>query len=243
MSDTLKSWSIEKVTRLISGLLKKKHGNARVFSCTCATAAATARKDVTCEECEELKNGDIFIIEFTNAQTYNGAPTLQINSLGAKNIRRITGTNAGRYEWSTGETLTFRYNGSHFIISNAGLATTTYYGRTKLYTGAASTSAALALTPASLNTFANETVCPYYSTSKTYEVGDKVRYGNYIYQCINAIPTAQAWTAANWEIAPTLQEQITDLTGADILGMSVSKLVSATSPSIVGMTCEQLIRQ
>lgn len=223
MSDTLKSWSIEKVTRLITGLLKKKHGNARVFSCTCATAAATQQKDVTCEECEELKDGDVFIIQFTNAQTYNGAPTLQINSLGSKNIRRITGTNAGRHEWSAGETITFRYNGTHFIISNGAFATTTNYGRTKLYTGSASTSEEFALTPASLNNFANSSICPYYSASKTYKIGDKIRYGDYVYECINDIPSAQAWTAANWKVAPTLQEQITK---NDITQMTVNQILS-----------------
>lgn len=188
--------------------IRNDNGNARIFSCVCDTAGGYAIKRVDCEECDELREGDIFIIEFLAAQTYNGAATLQINDFGAKNIRRIHGTNISRYEWSAGETLTFRYNGTHFIISNAGLATTTYYGRTKLYTGAASTSTALALTPASLNSFANGTACPYYSASKTYEVGDKVRYGNYIYQCVNAIPTAQSWTAANWEVGPTLQEQV-----------------------------------
>lgn len=54
-------------------------------------------------------------------------------------------------------------------------------------------------------------ICPYYSTSETYAVGDKVRYNDNIYECITAIPTAENWTAAHWKIAPTLQEQMTVL--------------------------------
>ena len=131
------------------------HGNARIFSADCSTAAATQRKDVTIAECTELIAGDVFVITFTNAQTYNGAPTMQINSLGAKNIRRLTGTNAGRYEWNNGEVVVFKWTGTYFVITTGGFATTTYYGRAKLYTGANSGSTSLALTPVSLYTMAN----------------------------------------------------------------------------------------
>ena len=211
MSETKRTWTIEKVTQLITDLLKKKHGNARIYYGTSSTATATQRKDVNISECTALTTGDIFIITFTYSQTYNGAPTMQINSFGAKNIRRITGTNAGRYEWSNGETIIFVWNGSYFLILNGAFATTTYYGRTKLYTGADSAGTSLALTPAAMYNMANCSICPYYSTSATYAVGDKVRWGNYIYECITAIPTAEAWTAAHWHVVPTLQEQIDDV--------------------------------
>ena len=216
------------------------HGNARIFSADCSTAAATQRKDVTIAECTELIAGDVFVITFTNAQTYNGAPTMQINSLGAKNIRRLTGTNAGQYEWNTGEVVVFKWTGTYFVITNGAFASTTYYGRTKLYTGAGSSSTGYALTPASLYNMANRSICPYYSTSATYAVGDKVRYGDYIYECITAITTAEAWTAAHWEIAPTLQEQITALPGNDIVGMTVNVLKEAQSGYVVGLTVDQL---
>lgn len=216
------------------------HGNARIFSADCSTAAATQRKDVTITECTELIAGDVFVITFTKAQTYNGAPTMQINSLGAKNIRRLTGSNAGRYEWNDGEVVVFKWTGTYFVIVTGGFATTTYYGRTKLYTGAGSSSTALALTPASLYNMANRSICPYYSTSATYAVGDMVRYGDYIYECITAITTAEAWTAAHWQIAPTLQEQITALPGNDIVGMTVNVLKAAQSGYIVGLTVDQL---
>lgn len=217
------------------------HGNARIFSADCSTAAATQRKDVTITKCTELIAGDVFVITFTNAQTYNGAPTMQINSLGAKNIRRVTGTNAGRYEWDTGEVVVFKWTGTYFVITTGGFATTTYYGRTKLYTGAGSNSTTLALDPASLYNFANRSICPYYSTSATYAVGDKVRNGDYIYECTTAITKAEAWNAAHWEVAPPLQEQITSMTGNDIIGMTVTALKSAQSQYVVGLTVDQLL--
>lgn len=93
----------------------------------------------------------------------------------------------------------------------------------------------------SLYDMANHSICPYYSTSATYAVGDKVRYGYYIYECITAITKAEAWNAAHWEVAPTLQEQITSMTGNDIIGMTVTALKSAQSQYVVGLTVDQLL--
>lgn len=119
-----------------------------MFYGTCATAAATAAKAVVCEEftADDLVEGAVVIVKFTNAQTYNGAPTLNVNSTGAKNIKRYGTTNAARYEWLAGEVLTFVYDGTYWIMSNGGIATTTYYGMTKLSSATNSTSAAVAAT-------------------------------------------------------------------------------------------------
>ena len=186
--------------------------NTRVFYGTCATAAATQRKDVTISDVTELKAGDVFVITFTYNQNYNGAPTMQINSLGAKNIRRLTGTNAARYEWSDGETIVFVWNGTYFLIANGGFATTTYYGRTKLATSGTSTSTALALTPASLNNLSQNMIAgaAVYSTSATYAVVDRVRYNYQTWECVTAITTAEAWTAAHWKALDPIQTQVVD---------------------------------
>lgn len=183
----------------------------------CSTAAATAAKTVTVNGVTALTAGVSVRIKFTNAQTYNGAPTLNVNGLGAKNIRRNGTTNAARYEWLAGEVLDLVYDGAAWQIVDGGIATTTYYGQTKLYTGAASTSTALALTPASLNSLAQNMIAgaPVYSTSSTYAVGDRVRNGYYIYECNTAITTGEAWNAAHWTRLDSLQEQI-DAIGADI---------------------------
>lgn len=182
----------------------------KVFYGTSATAAGTATKVVVCEDFTEtdLVEGTRLSVYFTNANTYNGTATLNVNSTGAKNIYYSgTATNA-RYMWVAGETVDFIYNGEQWVTTNGGLATTTYYGVTKLSTGANSDSQVYALTPRSLYYFANYSIAPYYSTSKTYEVGDKVRYNYYIYECITAIETPEAWTAAHWQEADTIQEQI-----------------------------------
>lgn len=119
-----------------------------VFYGTCATAAATAAKAVVCEEftSADLVEGTVINVKFTNAQTYNGAPTLNVQSTGAKNVKRVGTTNAGRYEWVAGEVLQFVYNGTYWMLTDGGIATTTYYGVTKLSSATNSTSTSLAAT-------------------------------------------------------------------------------------------------
>lgn len=51
---------------------------------------------------------------------------------------------------------------------------------------------------------------PAYSASSTYAIGDVVIYDNKIYQCITAISTAEAWTAAHWnKIVASVNDIIT----------------------------------
>lgn len=131
-----------------SGDLTVGSSGASVFYGTCATAAATAAKAVVCEEftSDNLVEGTVLNVKFTYAQTYNGAPTLNVQSTGAKNIKRVGTTNAARYEWVAGEVLQFVYDGSYWMLTDGGLATTTYYGVTKLSNATNSTSTALAAT-------------------------------------------------------------------------------------------------
>lgn len=119
-----------------------------VFYGTCATAAATAAKVVVCEgfTSSDLVEGTVINVKFANAQTYNGAPTLNVNSTGAKNIRITENTNAGRYEWVAGEMLQFVYDGTYWVVTDGGRASTTYYGSVKLSSATNSTSTALAAT-------------------------------------------------------------------------------------------------
>lgn len=55
-------------------------GNGRIFYGTCSTAAATAAKVVTCAQYDELQNGDIMIVTFTNTNTTNTALTMSITN-------------------------------------------------------------------------------------------------------------------------------------------------------------------
>ena len=120
-----------------------------VFYGTCATAATTAAKVVDCDgfTSAHLVAGTVVIVNFTYAQTYTGAPTLNVESTGAKNIRRYGATNAARYEWLAGEVLAFVYDGTYWYLLDGGIATTTYYGATRLSSAVASTATSLAATP------------------------------------------------------------------------------------------------
>ena len=119
-----------------------------VFYGTCNTTANAAAKVVVCEEftSADLVEGTAINVYFNTAQTYNGAPTLNVNSTGAKNIKRVGATNAARYEWQAGEVLQFVYDGTYWMLTDGGIATTTYYGVTKLSSATNSTSNALAAT-------------------------------------------------------------------------------------------------
>lgn len=180
---------------------------------TCSTAAATQAKDVVCPEFMELKTGISIRVKFTNAQSYNGAPTLNVNSTGAKSVKSIGTTNAVRYCWLAGEIVSFTYDGTNWVMEDAGIATTSYYGYTKLTTSATSTNAASALTPISLNNLVENMIEPYpvYSASTTYEVGDKVRYSYQAWECITTIATAETWNANHWKALEPIQTQIDDI--------------------------------
>lgn len=178
---------------------------------TCGTAAGTAAKVVTTSSGDfKLATGSMVRVYFTNANTYNGTATLNVDGKGAKNISRVGSTTTTRYYWSAGEVVDFVYDGTRFVMSRSGTATTTYFGLTKLATSAVSTATGTALTPQSLNGLAQymlSGVAPY-SASATYAVGDRVRYGYYIYECNTAITTAEAWTAAHWTALEPLLDMI-----------------------------------
>ena len=133
-------------------------GNLRIFYGTCSTGATAQTKVVSIAEVSELETGDVFYIKMTNAQTYNGVPKLQINSLAAKNITRTGSVNAARYEWNAGEILEFLYDGTSMVLVDGAIANTTYYGLTKLSSAVNSSSEDLAATPKAVKTAYDEAV-------------------------------------------------------------------------------------
>ena len=121
-----------------------------VFYGVCSTAAATQEKEVTISGITTLETGLNIRVRFSNGQSYNGTPTLDLNSLGAKNIARYGSTGAAQYEWSSGEVLDLVYDGKNWIVVNEGHATTTYWGVVKLSSSHTSTSTTLAATPSAV---------------------------------------------------------------------------------------------
>ena len=199
-----------------------EYGNAgRIWIGTSDTAAATREKAVTITGMTAYATGDIFIITFTNAQDYNGGPRLNINSLGYKAIRRVTGSNATRYQWQAGEVLAFIYDGTYMVLLNNGLATTTYYGLTRLNSSCTSSSTGLALTAGSLNAYSERMVTglPLYDPEATYAVGDRVRASWYSYECNTPITEPEAWDETHWTQLPAIQTQIDN-----IFSMSIADL-------------------
>ena len=118
---------------------------------TCTTSASTQAKVVECEGFK-LETGAKIAVKFTNAQTYNGTATLNVNGTGAKNICRVGTTTTTRYYWSAGEVVDFVYDGTNYVMEGKGVATTTYYGVTKLSSSTSSTSTSLAATPSAVKT-------------------------------------------------------------------------------------------
>ena len=91
-------------------------------------------------------------VKMTNAQTYNGTPTLNVNSLGAKSIMQHGSTAAVRYQWQAGEVVSLTYDGTYWVLENNSLATTTYFGLTRLSSATNSTAEDSAATPKAVKT-------------------------------------------------------------------------------------------
>lgn len=111
---------------------------------TCATAAATVAKVVTCSGFV-LETGATIAVKFTYYNT-GASPTLNVNSTGAIAIKQYGSTAASTYMWRSGEVVLFAYNGSYWELISKSTATTTYYGLTKLSSSVTSTSTTLAAT-------------------------------------------------------------------------------------------------
>ena len=199
---------------------------------TCATSAATQAKVVVCDGFV-LENGATISVLFTNAQTYDGTPTLNVNSTGAKNVHFKQGIKAIRYIWSAGEIIDFTYNGTYWVMHRSALASTVYYGLAKYSDSLTSISSALGATSKAINTAMANIIsgAPIYTASSTYAVGDRVRYSNNVWECITAITTAEVWTDAHWKTVAPLQEQIDDKQDHLVSGTNIKTI---NNQSILG---------
>lgn len=202
--------------KTVNGVTVLGTGNVQnLWYGTSTTAKGTQTKVVTTTTGNfTLTAGNMLRVKFSTDQTYNGQAKLQVDGTTATGVTRVGTTAAQRYIWLAGEVLDFVYDGTNFVAVNEGIATTTYYGTTKLSSSLTSTSEATALTPKALNQYAQNTATnlAVYSSSSTYAVGDRVRYDSHMYKCKTAITTAEAWTAAHWTVEPTLLEKIDAIT-------------------------------
>ena len=109
------------------------------------TASGDQQKMVTINNLEKIGVGTQISITFTNAQTYNGKPTLKINNLAAATVNNGTAN-----MWQAGETVNFVYDGANWLYIGSGIASTNKYGVTRL-TNAVTNSSDTAITPAAVN--------------------------------------------------------------------------------------------
>lgn len=114
----------------------------------CPTGATTQAKIVTTTTGDfSLEIGNMVRVKFNNAQTYNGGITLNVDGTGAKSAMRNGTTATTQYFYLVGEVVDFVYDGTYFMAVNEGIASTTYYGVTKLTNSATSTSTTTSATP------------------------------------------------------------------------------------------------
>ena len=122
-----------------------KIASKEVYYGISSTASGTQQKNVTINNLEKIEVGTQISITFTNAQTYNGKPTLKINNLAAATVN-----NGVVNMWQAGETVNFVYDGASWLYIGSGVASTNKYGVTKL-TNAVTSSSDTAITPAAVN--------------------------------------------------------------------------------------------
>lgn len=99
----------------------------------CSTAANKQAKTVSISgfTSAQLVAGVKVTVRFSNMQLYNGIPTLNVSSTGAKNIS-TGGGYAGYCEWNSTQVLTFLYDGTDWVIEDGTHADLSKYGKTKL---------------------------------------------------------------------------------------------------------------
>ena len=120
-------------------------GEQGLFYATCSTSSSTAAKVAACAGFS-LSTGAAVAVKFTNTNTAS-SPTLNVNSTGAKSIKKYGSTGPDTYMWNAGAVVEFFYDGTYWVMVNGTTATTTYYGLTKLSSSVSSTSTTLAATP------------------------------------------------------------------------------------------------
>lgn len=117
----------------------------------CSTAGGTAAKVVTLSPAlTELKAGEVIFVKFANSNTASN-PTLNVNGLGAKAIRRY-GTTApstsAASSWNAGSVVALVYDGSYWQM--VGWINTTYSSMTVAEYEAGTGATARLITPARL---------------------------------------------------------------------------------------------
>lgn len=125
-------------------------GDKNIWYATCISSYSTTAKTATTTTGDfVLEEGSMVRVKFSSYNTAS-TPTLNVDGTGAKLIKKYGTTAPSTRTWRTGEVVDFVYDGTNFIISDAGTASTDYYGYTKLSSSTSSTSTDLAATPSAV---------------------------------------------------------------------------------------------
>lgn len=111
----------------MAGMVGQKYNNGSVMPIkipygVCPTPADTQAKLATVKGVTVLEDGLSIRVKFTYAQSYDGVPSLNVNSLGAKAIKLDTATSAGKDAWTAGAVVDFYYDGTNWIQTSGGMA-------------------------------------------------------------------------------------------------------------------------
>lgn len=113
----------------------------------CSSAANETNKVVTVSDDNfKLMSGVAVDVSFLNANTAS-RPTLNVNNTGAVEIKAYSTTVPLANQWRQGAVVRFVYNTSNWVMVDGSVASTTYYGATKLNSSTSSTSEDTAATP------------------------------------------------------------------------------------------------
>lgn len=118
---------------------------------TCTTASATAAKVVTTTTGDfTLKESATVYVLFNTDNTSTSRITLNVDGTGniAVNLNSTNGMTA--YQIAAKQVICFIYDGESFRVQGGSLATTTYYGLTKLSSSTSSTATNMAATPSAV---------------------------------------------------------------------------------------------
>ena len=118
-----------------------------VFYGDCKTSRNVAEKVVVCPDWV-LANGNIIVVRFSLTNISNDTMYLNVNNTGKYPVGPIT--NPAHF-WRNGGVVAFAFDGnsSKYVMLNVNLATTEYYGMTKL-SNVVNTSQQMAVTPYAL---------------------------------------------------------------------------------------------
>ena len=123
---------------------------ANVFYGSCTSSSTTAAKVVDCPSTFSLTQGVVINVWFMQGQGASSSVTLNVNGSGAITATTTGSTAVSQYAWQAYEVVSFVYTGSVWEMIDGGIATTTYYGATKLSSAVNSTSEDMAATPAAV---------------------------------------------------------------------------------------------